>query len=335
MTEGRIGLSFRAELDPDRIQRLAAVANRYDFATLGVWDDLGDPPPWPLLAALAQESGNARVGPSCLALPKYPALDGVAGELTRLSGLRPGRVFVGLTGGAWLEQVGLERARAGRMREAVAILRYLLAHRVDGFAGAHYRVAADFKLNFRTPPEPIPVLIGAWGPRMAAVASEVAAEVKIGGSANPLMAPIMRKRLDAAGSQVQRAGHEVAIVLGAVTVVSEDREAALRLARRRAAVYIDVIGANDPTVRRDFPEELWAIRAAVAAGDIDAAVASLPDGLLRRFAFAGTPIDVIAQVEASLAAGAARIEFGSPHGLAEVKGIELLGERVLPYFSAG
>jgi 5,10-methylenetetrahydromethanopterin reductase len=335
MTQREIGLSFRAEIDPARMQRLAATANRYDFATLGVWDDLGDPPPWPLLAALAQVPGNARVGPSCLALPKYPALDGVAGELTRLDRLRPGRVFAGLAGGAWLEQVGLERARAEHMREAVAVLRYLLANRVEGFAGVHYRVTAGFKLHYSTPAEPVPIMIGAWGSQMAAVAAEVADEVKIGGSANPLMASIMRKRLGAGGSGSQRAHDEVAIVLGAVTVVSEDGAAARRLARRRAAVYIDVIGANDPTVRRDYPAELAAIRAAVVAGDIDAAVASLPEGLLRRFAFAGTPGDVIAQAEAAFAAGATRVEFGSPHGFDEVDGIELLGQRVLPYFAAG
>ncbi|HBY45071.1 MAG TPA: LLM class flavin-dependent oxidoreductase, partial [Chloroflexi bacterium] len=56
----------------------------------------------------------------------------------------------------------------------------------------------------------------------------------------------------------------------------------------------------------------------------------IPDDLLDRFAFAGTPTQVIEQCEAIFAAGATRIEFGTPHGITAEGGIRLLGERVLP-----
>jgi 5,10-methylenetetrahydromethanopterin reductase len=44
---------------------------------------------------------------------------------------------------------------------------------------------------------------------------------------------------------------------------------------------------------------------------------------------------VAAQAEALFAAGATRIEFGTPHGLTAADGIELLGRRVLPAVRAG
>jgi 5,10-methylenetetrahydromethanopterin reductase len=52
--------------------------------------------------------------------------------------------------------------------------------------------------------------------------------------------------------------------------------------------------------------------------------------MLDRFAFAGNPDDIVRQVEAARAAGATRVEFGTPHGNNPTEGIRLLGERVLP-----
>ena len=116
--------------------------------------------------------------------------------------------------------------------------------------------------------------------------------------------------------------------------MSEDSRAAMKSARLVAAPYIAVIGANDPSVVREFPEELAAIQSFVAANDLESAVRALPDALLRRFAFCGSPAAVARQAGEILDAGAARVEFGSPHGLDELHGLELIGRQVLPYLRA-
>jgi 5,10-methylenetetrahydromethanopterin reductase len=72
------------------------------------------------------------------------------------------------------------------------------------------------------------------------------------------------------------------------------------------------------------------IRAAAARYDFDAAAALISDDVLKRFAFAGTPADVAAQVNSLFAAGASRVELGTPHGLTPEEGLRLLGEQVLP-----
>ena len=68
----------------------------------------------------------------------------------------------------------------------------------------------------------------------------------------------------------------------------------------------------------------------VRAGDHEGAGRLVPDAVLDRFAFPGTPNQVAAQVEALFAAGATGVEFGTPHGITAVRGIEFLGRRVLP-----
>ena len=94
-------------------------------------------------------------------------------------------------------------------------------------------------------------------------------------------------------------------------------------------MYIDVVGARDPTAPLE-PELLRRIGTLVAAGDHAAAGALIPDDVLSRFAFAGTPADVAAQAEAVLDAGALRVDFGTPHGIDERRGVELLCREVVP-----
>ena len=94
-------------------------------------------------------------------------------------------------------------------------------------------------------------------------------------------------------------------------------------------MYVDVVGDLDPTVDLD-PELLARIGERVAAGDHDAAGALLGDELLETFAFAGTPAEVAAQAEALFAAGARRVDFGTPHGIDEKVGVQLLCAEVLP-----
>jgi 5,10-methylenetetrahydromethanopterin reductase len=136
--------------------------------------------------------------------------------------------------------------------------------------------------------------------------------VKIGGSANPDVVPVMRERIG---------NNDVRIVLGAVTVVDEDGERARSIARREVAMYLAVVAELDPTVSVD-PELLSRVR----HGD----GTEIPDDILDRFAFAGTPAQVAAQAEAVFDAGAGRIDFGTPHGVPERLGVELLCSQVLP-----
>ena len=153
----------------------------------------------------------------------------------------------------------------------------------------------------------MPLLVGTWSPGLAAFAGEAARELKVGGSANPEVVPVLRERIG---------NHDVGIVLGAVTVVDEDGERARAVARREVAMYLAVVAELDPTFTLD-PESL----SRAAAGD---GAGLSGDDVLDRFAFAGTPAQVAEHAEAVFDAGAGRIDFGTPHGVHERRGVELL-----------
>jgi 5,10-methylenetetrahydromethanopterin reductase len=85
----------------------------------------------------------------------------------------------------------------------------------------------------------------------------------------------------------------------------------------------------DPTVT--VPADLLTeVRRRVAEGDQAGAGDLIPDDVLDLFAFSGTPEQVAAQARRLIDAGVHRVEFGTPHGLTDAGGVELLGSRVLP-----
>ncbi len=279
MSAPEIGIGLRG--DTPNVERLARIAEQAGFAVISVFNDLGYGEPLPVLLASASVTERVRLGVACYN-PYTTSPDEIARQLSVVDEQSGGRVFVGLARGAWLDQAGVAQPRpVETIRAAAATINQLVGRRV-------------------------PLLIGGWGERIVRLAGEIADELKVGGSANPDLAPVMRRRLGT---------DRTAIVFGAVTVVDEDRRAARAVARERVAMYVDVVGALDPTLD---PSRL----------ELDLA----SDEVLDRFAFSGTPSDVTRQVRALFDAGVQRVDFGAPFGIDGERGLRLVAERVAPEF---
>src|SRR5206468_1316157 len=135
-------------------------------------------------------------------------------------------------------------------------------------------LSAGERLRYPVRRPEVPLLVGTWSRGLAAFAGREAQELKVGGSANPRLVPLVRELVG---------NDDVGIVLGAVTVVDEDGDRARRIARREVAPYFDVVGGLDPTVSRE-PELVARVRELVRAHDYEGVGALIPDYLLERFA---------------------------------------------------
>jgi len=215
------------------------------------------------------------------------------------------------------------------LREALVCVRHLLHRSIAPLDGEIFSLTGGDSLRWPILRPDIPFLLGTWGERTLRACIDEIGEVKIGGSANPLVIPRFRRIIDEAAAAKGRAGDEIDITIGAVTVVDEDGAAARALARREVALYLPVVAKLDPTVALD-PELLDRLSAAAERYDFDAAASLISDELLDIFAFAGTPVEVADQASDLFDTGAQRVEFGTPHGLTTESGLRLLGERVLP-----
>ena len=320
MTRREVGLGLQGDKPLEDYARLGRLAEECGFDVVSVFNDLLFRPAIVPLLLLAQATERVRLGPAALNPFTLHPVE-IAGQIASLDALSGGRAYLGLVRGAWLDSIGVDGDRPlPALREAVEVVRRLLSGDMSGFAGERFRLAPGQALRYDVLRPDVPLLIGGWGEQTAAFAGTVADELKLGGSANPELVPIMRRRIG---------NDRVRIVVGAVTVVDEDGAAARRRARAEAALYFPVVAELDPTL--DLPTGLVdRVRGLVEAGDRQAAGELIPDHVLDRLAFAGTPEQVAAQAEAIYEAGAERVEFGTPQGLTTEGGIRLLAERVLP-----
>ncbi|MBP2328994.1 5,10-methylenetetrahydromethanopterin reductase [Kibdelosporangium banguiense] len=329
MTRAEIGLGLQSDKPAGTYSRLARLAEACGFDVLTVFGDLMyQPPIFPLLE-MAAATERVRLGPACLN-PYSMAPYEIAGQVAALDLASDGRAYLGLARGTWLGAVGIAQPRPLiALRECAEVMYRLLRGDTDGFTGDIFTLAPGTALRYRVRRPDPPLLLGAWGARGAALAGRIAAEIKVGGSANPGMVGVIRERLRAGTDPAGRPVEDVGVVLGAVTVVDQDGAAARARARTEVAMYLAVVADLDPTA--DVPADLLArVTALVDAGDHVAAGQLIPDDVLDLFAFAGTPEQVAEQAQALIDAGVRRVEFGTPHGLTDEQGVELLGTAVLP-----
>jgi 5,10-methylenetetrahydromethanopterin reductase len=300
-----LGLGLQGDKRPGAYAALAQRAEAAGFDVVTVFNDLFFQPALPPLLEIARATERVRVGPSALnPFTTHPVE--IAGQVAALDAESGGRAFLGLAAGAWLDRLGLDTARSlTAIRETWEIVGLLLAGDESGFDGELFHLDAENRLAYEPVRPSVPLLVGTWSPRLTAFAAEEADELKLGGCANPAMVALTRERLGDSDTR---------LVVGAVTVVDEDDDAARAHARRQVALYLPVVAGRDPTVDVD-PD--------VAADEI-------PDDVLDLFAFAGEPARIVELASRLFDAGADRVEFGTPHGINEARGVELLAQAVLP-----
>ncbi|MGW5669303.1 LLM class flavin-dependent oxidoreductase [Micromonospora sp. NPDC003776] len=329
MSAAEFGLGLQSDKRAGDYGRLARSAEQAGFDVLTVFSDLMyQPPIFPLLE-MAAATERVRLGAACLN-PYSMAPYEIAGQVAALDLASHGRAYLGLARGTWLGAVGIDQPRPlATLDEAAQVVYRLLRGDTAGFDGQVFRLAPDTVLRYRVHRPDPPLLIGAWGPKGAALAGRIADEIKVGGSANPAMVPVIRDRVRVGAERAGRRVDDVGIVFGAVTVVDRDGPAARARARTEVAMYLAVVADLDPTV--ELPNDLLdRVKALVDAGHHEAAGRLVPDDVLDLFAFSGTPEQVAAQAQALVDAGVRRVEFGTPHGLEDRRGVALLGGEVLP-----
>jgi 5,10-methylenetetrahydromethanopterin reductase len=281
-----LGLPGRSVAD---VRHSAEAAAPYAFDSFSVYGDLGDLPPYAVLHANAdvlQDSAVDNVGPLGVAVGMmHPEI--IATNAMVLEEQLPERSSIGLVRGAFLETIGKQPARLSEMEQAITYIR----QRFDD-------------IGQETPP----IYMGGFGPKALHMAGRLAVRgVKIGGSANPAMALRARELIN---------NPDIDIVLGAVSVIDDNRRAARALARAEVAKYLDVVGGLDPTLEGDDLASLERFKELFQADD-PAATGQISDSLLDKFALAGTPDDALAAIERMHASGANRFEFGTPQGLTD------------------
>lgn len=166
----------------------ALVVEEAGFDGLWTWDHLRDPdsasgPGVPealtVLAALAEVTRRITLGPLVLNVSnRHPGL--LANMAATIQAVSGGRLLLGIGAGGnrrtpyvvEQESLGLtverDAVRAQRVVEAIEVMRRLWAGDRGSYAGESYRL--ERPSGFLRPDPPPPIIVGGFGPRMAAIA---------------------------------------------------------------------------------------------------------------------------------------------------------------------
>jgi len=137
---------------------------------------------WTLLTGLAAVVEGLAIGPLVLNVAnRHPVM--VATQAATLQEMSGGRVLLGMgAGGGRRTPYAAEQRAVGRevpsdplrrrqLVEAITVVRQVWRGETDGFDGRDYQLGAAS--GFPRPEPPPPIVVGAFGPRMAALAGQV------------------------------------------------------------------------------------------------------------------------------------------------------------------
>src|SRR5262245_19506615 len=231
----------------------AIAAEESGFDGLWTWDHLRDPDggtrsrvPESLttLAGLAEATRRIMLGPLVLNVSsRHPGiLSNMAATLQEISG---GRLLLGLGAGghrrlpyaAEHESLGIavepDRVRAERVAEAAQLLKRLWSGDESTFSGSHYRL--EKSSGFLRPDPPPPIIVGGFGPRMAAIAGRYADGFNTPAT-HPRLAELIKTARDAYAASGREPGRFIMTVFGALRDSYLDPSSAARTALEQQGV---------------------------------------------------------------------------------------------------
>lgn len=322
----RFSLRLNNDLPLADLIALAQTAETVGFDQFWVSNDLFLRSALVMLPLIAQATQRIQIGSGILnPYTVHPAeLAMFAATMDEVSG---NRFNLGLAAGAadFLKWVGIEQAAPlALLRETVEAVRRLQAGERVALAGEVLRWSGEAYLRVAAPRQ-TPIYVGALGPRMLALAGEIADGVL------PLLFPPEHyfgvKPLIDQGVEKRAASLPPLDLAACIWVALDaDRAAARQVLAAKIAYYghalSPLIWQRLGLARADFaPIE----QAMMVARDEARAVALVDDRMLR-IGVVGGPEDVVERLRPLAAAGVTHFSFGPPLGPDPLAAVRLLGQ---------
>lgn len=283
----RYGVTLQGRDDPADFAETAAWIEGLGFDNLWITDSsLANADIYVYLTLALQATSRLVVGAAVTnPLSRHPAL--TANAFRSLEQLAPGRVICGIgVGDRPLHALGLPFAKLTTLADSIdAIRRLWRGETVTGRAGPWRFEEA----KLRSPVPELPVYISASGPKTLELTGEIADGAIVLGGLFAEAIDFARTHIDEGRARSTRERFETVLFL--YGAIAESDEAALESGRSIAAwfpktapVYARMAGMSD--------ELIEAVVAAYGGGEFQEAKEAarlIPDELVRKLAFVGTP----------------------------------------------
>ena len=236
----------------------------------------------------------------------------IAATFLTLDDLAPDRIICGI--GAWWDplasKVGIDRSKPLlAMRETVTVVRDLLARKRVTFHGEFVRLT-DVELDVvhgRKEPRNVPIYIGATGPKMMALAGEIADGVVLNYLVSPQYNSGAIEMLETGAKQAGRPINTIDRPQLVVCSVDRYRKKALDASRKLVTQYLGqqphIMKASG--VKQELLDEIGQVLTWPATEEqIEDAMKLVPDDVVQMITASGTPEECKAKVREYVAGGA-------------------------------
>ncbi|HVL89204.1 MAG TPA: LLM class flavin-dependent oxidoreductase [Actinomycetota bacterium] len=188
------------------------------------------------------------------------------------------------------------------MRDYVTIVRSLFRDASVQHDGERFRAAFGF-LGFR-PPESIPIMIGALGPKMLRLAGELADGAILWLSSPQHIREVVVPNLRAGAAAGSRSAHELSIFPCLFAAPGPDRASARDAIRRQLVPYLTLPFYRDMLIASGFGDDLEGFADRLGDGDLPGALSALSDRMIDSIAATGSPEQIAETLYAFVEAGA-------------------------------
>jgi len=255
-----------------------------------------------------------------------------AQAVATLNEIAPGRVVCGLGVGdrTTLQMVNVEQTKPlATIKESVKIIREFASGKNVEMEGKIFKISGA-KLNFKVA-DPVPIFIGAQGPKMLALAAEVGDGVLINAS-HPKDVENAIKFIREGAERAGKKMDDLKISAYTSFSIASSYEKALK-AVLPVAAYI-VAGSPETILERHSIslEQSDKIREAIIHGRWKEAFSLVDEHMVETFSICGTPKKCVEKIDKLVKAGVNQIVAGSPIGPNMRKSINMIAAEVFPHF---
>jgi len=273
----RIGLaaSFFHTFGPPGYVALAREAEQRGYDTIWTGEVVG-PDAFTIMTLVAANTTRLRLATGVIPFQtRTPTV--LAQSAATLGHIAPGRFALGLgvSSPIIVEQWnGLSYRRPlEQLREAVHIIRAVMAGERVNFDGKHYRIK-NLRMTSPPPPEPVRIYLGALGPAMLELAGEIADGVVLNWL-GPEMVGACLKHVEIGAKRAGRSFADLETAAFIRTCVTDAPDAARALLARDITGYVTVDSYAKFFVASGFGDEVAAAGGAWKAGDRAGAMARI------------------------------------------------------------
>ncbi len=312
---------------------LAVLAERNGFDFVWVSHDVFMRSSFVTLAAIASKTTKIKLGNTILN-PYTTNPSELAMFLASMDEISGNRMVCGISAGSleYMDWLGISHELPlTRTRESVELIRSLLSGEVTKYDGKEFEWSEQCYMRFAPPRSKIPIYIGGQGDKMLEYSGAD------GDGALPLLyppdfAPYAVKKISEGAKKAGKDPSEVDIA-GCVWVsIAKDRETAKTDPLKELVAYFGpLLGVKGLAAVGLSHEQFAPVHAEFKKSGIKSAIKLVNDKMLN-LAIYGSPEDCIMRLEKLEKDGVNQVLLGAPLGPNPRESVNIIGEKIIPYF---